>query len=437
VTLDFNAATFAIGQEETPHSPARASFQNGRMITDWTGNRRVLTQELRPVTGGVQRQRRVTAGGIGMLETDGRPAPDAAGTVAANERALRLSPERLLLSALDRPGALTPAKAKTVRNAPADAVGYASGPDTLELVFDRVSGLLLAVEQLTDDPILGDRRAMTIYTRWQDAGGIKLPRQVDVEWNGRLQGHAVYTAATVGGAADASVFSIPDSIAARAPKSSTAVAPMAVALAPVAPGVWHATGGSHHSLIVEQPTGLIVVEGPFSAARTVAVLDTLKRRFPSKPVQMVIATHHHWDHTSGLRAYLAAGVPVLIHNRSTGFVEQIASAPKTVAPDELSRAGGARAVRGVGDSLTVGTGAGRVVLYGLPTVHVEGMLMAYVPSGKVLFNSDLFGPPQQMARASALELRAAVRARNITVDWVAGGHGGPAVAWAEVEKAAQ
>src|SRR6185503_5059469 len=126
-----------------------------------------------------------------------------------------------------------------------------------------------------------------------------------------------------------------------------------------------------------------------------------------------------------------------IHNRSTGFVEQIASAPKTVAPDELSRAGGARAVRGVGDSLTVGTGAGRVVLYGLPTVHVEGMLMAYVPSGKVLFNSDLFGPPQQMARASALELRAAVRARNITVDWVAGGHGGPAVAWAEVEKAAQ
>ena len=437
VTLDFNTATFGLGQEETPHSPARATFQTGRVITDWAGNRRSLTQEVRPLTGGVQRQRRVTAGGIGMLETDGRPAPDAAGAVAGVERAMRLSPERLLLSAASTPTALSAAPPKQLRTAPSDGVRYALGPDTLDLYFDRTSGLLLSVEQVTDDPILGDRRTATWYTRWQDAGGIKLPRQVDVEWNGRPQGHTVYTAAATGGTPDAGAFAIPDSIAARAPKSSSAVPPVAVAVAQVAPGVWHLTGGSHHSLVVEQSAGLIVVEGPFSTARTRAVLDTLKVRFPAKPVQLVIATHHHWDHTSGLRGYLAAGVPVMIHNRNTGFVEQVAAAQKTVAPDQLSRGARAPQIRGIGDSLTVGEGNGRIVLYGLPTVHVEGMLMAYVPSAKVLFNSDLFGPPQQMARASALELKAAVRARNITVDWVAGGHGGPPVRWGEVEKAAQ
>src|SRR5688572_374002 len=78
LTLDFNTATFGIGQEETPASPARATLASGRIVTDLAGNRRVLTQEVRPVAGNPQRQRRVTAGGIGLLETDGRITPDGA-----------------------------------------------------------------------------------------------------------------------------------------------------------------------------------------------------------------------------------------------------------------------------------------------------------------------------------------------------------------------
>src|SRR5439155_1650476 len=108
----------------------------------------------------------------GMTETNGVPAPENPGQVATLERFMRRTPERLLLTALDNP----------------------AGADTLDLYFDRRTGLLVLTETLTDDPILGDRVTRTAFTRWQDAGGVLLWRQLDVEVNNRLQNHSVATA---------------------------------------------------------------------------------------------------------------------------------------------------------------------------------------------------------------------------------------------------
>jgi hypothetical protein len=48
-TVEFNSATFGLGQEETPASPARATFFSGRIINDFSGRRRLLSQEARPI----------------------------------------------------------------------------------------------------------------------------------------------------------------------------------------------------------------------------------------------------------------------------------------------------------------------------------------------------------------------------------------------------
>ncbi|MBI2536873.1 MAG: MBL fold metallo-hydrolase [Gemmatimonadetes bacterium] len=435
ITLSFHTATFALGQEETPASPARATVAYGRIVTDLRGNRQLFEQEVRQLTGQVTRQRRITAGGIGLLETDGRQTPAAAGAAAAAERAMRLSPERLLLAALDHPSTLSALPAREWRGSQSHGVRYAAGPDTLALYFDRWSGLLLVTETVTDDPILGDRRTVTWFTRWQPAGAIQLPRQVDIEVNGRLQSHTIYTTATVGDA-PADAFVIPDSIANRAQRASAASPPIVVQLVQLAPGVWRAEGGSHHSLVIEQPQQLVVVEGPQTTARSRAVLDTLRTRFPNKRVGVVVNTHHHWDHSGGLRGYMAAGVPVLTHARNAAFVRQIAAAAKTVAPDQLTRTRQVPAIQTVEDSLTIGSGDSRVVLYRLPTVHVEGMLMAYVPQARLLFASDVLTPAAPLNPAGSAEMVAAARAPGLAVDRFAGGHGGVAN-WADVERAAQ
>ena len=60
-TTEFNVATFGLGQEETPLSPARATFAFGRAVADFAGNRYALAQETRPVAGTPARLRQVEA----------------------------------------------------------------------------------------------------------------------------------------------------------------------------------------------------------------------------------------------------------------------------------------------------------------------------------------------------------------------------------------
>jgi len=237
-----------------------------------------------------------------------------------------------------------------------------------------------------------------------------------------------------------SLFVIPDSIKARAQPSNPTPPPITVTLVELAPNVWRAEGGSHHSLIVDQGARLAVVEAPLSALRMEAVLDTLRSRFPGKPVGIVINTHHHWDHSGGLRAVLAAGVPVVTHARNASFVRSIATAPKTVRPDILSRRlGPARprppTITTLEDSLIVGTGDGRVVAYRLPTAHAEGLLAIYVPSAKILFQSDVVNAAPTPPAAGSAELIRFVKARGLAVERVAGGHG-VVLTWADVERAA-
>jgi glyoxylase-like metal-dependent hydrolase (beta-lactamase superfamily II) len=444
VAIDFISASYGLGQEETPLSPPRGPVASGRIVTDWRGGRRVTVQELRPVAGGVQRQRQVVAGGIGMNEINGLQAPLAPGAVAGALQAMRLQPDRLLLRALDAPGALSALPARTWRGELMDGVRFAAGGDTLALYFDRGNGLLTVSEALSDDPILGDRRTVTWYTRWQDAGGVRLPRQFDTHVNGRALSYNVVTALTPNPPLPDSLFAIPDSIARRAQPLPAAPPPppaITVTLAELAPGVWRAEGGSHHSLVVDQGSQLVVVEAPQSRARFGAVLDTLRARFPGRRIGLVANTHHHWDHAGGVRTALAAGLRVATHRRNVAFVRGIGAAPKTVQPDALSRRPAPPlVVVAVGDSLVVGTGASRVVLYELPSAHAEGILAAYLPGPRILFASDVLSPPAAgssapLAALGSAELVAMVRRRGISVDRFAGGHGG-IVAWSEVERAA-
>jgi glyoxylase-like metal-dependent hydrolase (beta-lactamase superfamily II) len=297
--------------------------------------------------------------------------------------------------------------------------------------------LPVLTEVLSDDPILGDRRTVTALTRWQEAGGVLYARQVDTEVNGRLQTHTILTAVTVNGEVPDSLFVIPDSIKSKAQPGNPDPAPITVSLVELAPNVWRAEGGSHHSLIVDQGTRLALIEAPMSARRMEAVLDTLRSRFPGKPVGVAINTHHHWDHASGVRTVLAANVPVVTHARNVSFVRSIASSRKTVRPDALSRASrpARTTITAVDDSLVVGSGDSRVVAYRLPTAHAEGVLAIYVPSARILFQSDVVSANPNPPAAGSAELVKFVKARGITVERMAGGHG-RVVAWADVERAA-
>lgn len=435
--IDFNTVAFGLGQEETPLSPPRATLTMGRIVTDFAASRQQTSQEVRLVTGVTNRQRRVTVPTISLLETNGTPQMEPMAVAAGLERSLSLQIERLVLAAVRRPSLASALPSRTLRGEMVDGLRLSLTSDTVDLWFDRTTGLPIASEVLTDDPILGDRRTLTWYTRWQPAGATRLPRQIDVLVNGRLQTHTVITAASVDQPIADSLFVMPDSMVARAPKGPAAP-PITVTLVELSAGVWRAEGGSHHSLVVEQGDGLLVIEGPLSTARSNAVLDTLKARFPGKTVSAVVMTHHHWDHSGGIRGYQARGIRVIAHARNTDFVRGLATARKTVAPDRLTRGSKVPPVIAMADSLILGQGAQRVILYRLGSSHAEGLLGTWVPAAGVLFTSDVVNPVanQPLPRVGAAELVAFARSRSLTPGRYVGGHG-VVVDWGAIEAAAR
>ena len=436
--VEFNLVTFGLGQEETYLSQPRATLSYGSTVTDYAGARQVTNQEVRQVGGAVTRQRWVTLPTMSMLEQNGALSMDPATVSAGLPRAHALQIERIMLAAAHRGHSALPLPARTMLGEVADGIRLPLGPDTVNLFFGRSNGLPMASETVTDDPVLGDRRTITWYGRWQDAGGLSLPRQIDVAVNGRLQSQTVLTSVVLNPAMDPAHFVVPDSMATRAPQPAAATAPIRVLLVNLGPGVWRAEGGSHHSLVVEQGSTLLVIEGPQSSARTSAVLDTLKSRFPSKPVQGVVMTHHHHDHSGGIRAYMARGVRVIAHQRNTRFVRGIAGAAKTVAPDRLSRSPGGPPIVPVLDSLVLGTGAGKVVLYPLASSHAGGLLAAWVPAAGVVFTSDVVSPAANTPppRQGSAELVGFAKTVGIAPVRYAAGHG-IVIDWSVLEAAAR
>src|ERR1044071_8639815 len=91
--LEFNSSNFALGQEEVPLSPPRATISYGKITTDWQGSRRLTEQELRLVTGAVNRNRQVINEGIGMTELNGAQSPLAPAAVWNEVRGMRLQPQ--------------------------------------------------------------------------------------------------------------------------------------------------------------------------------------------------------------------------------------------------------------------------------------------------------------------------------------------------------
>src|SRR4029450_5151128 len=80
-----------------------------------------------------------------------------------------------------------------------------------------------------------------------------------------------------------------------------------------ADGVWFIAGDSHNSVLIEMKDYLIVVEGPLADARSIAVMDEVKKLVPNKPIKYLVNTHHHFDHSGGIRAYAADGVTIVTH----------------------------------------------------------------------------------------------------------------------------
>jgi glyoxylase-like metal-dependent hydrolase (beta-lactamase superfamily II) len=280
--------------------------------------------------------------------------------------------------------------------------------------------LVEKVVALVPNAVLGDMRFEANYSDYKDFGGVKFPMKIK-----QMVGEYPALDLTVTDVQpNAAVnIAIPEPVLQSANPYARVTSQM------VADGVWYVTGGTHHSVVIEMKDHLIVVESPLNDDRVVAVLGEVKK-LSSKPTKYVIVSHHHFDHSGGVRGIAAEGVTVIAHDANKAFFEKALAAPATVNPDRLAKSGKKATVEGTGAKRTLTDGTRTVDIYQVAdNIHHGGIIMVHLPKEKLLIEADVYTPPAPNAPAPTsvnpnwVNLADNIKRLNLTVDNIVPIHG--------------
>tara|TARA_R100001143_G_scaffold63561_1_gene71906 strand:- start:4949 stop:6634 length:1686 start_codon:yes stop_codon:yes gene_type:complete len=155
----------------------------------------------------------------------------------------------------------------------------------------------------------------------------------------------------------------------------------------VARGIWRITGGT---MVIEFADHMTLYEVGGGIDRVKAVVALARTIVPEKPVTEVIVSHHHFDHTRGLRQAIAEGLTVISRRNNGVIFEEMASHPAPNFPDDLERNGETLEFIPVDDSMVLEDDSMRVELYHtINNNHTADNLFAYVPEHNMIIEADV------------------------------------------------
>jgi metallo-beta-lactamase superfamily protein len=258
--------------------------------------------------------------------------------------------------------------------------------DVLTLAVDRTTHVPSRVMYMSDNANMGDVAIVTTFADYQDVSGVKLPRRLTTMMDKYLQFDLQVSKNTVD--VDIADLSAPASVKAAAIPTPP---PVVVSADPVAKGIWWLAGsGNHRSIVFEFDDHLVLFEAPLNEARSKAVIDKA-RTLSSKPLTTAIVSHHHFDHSGGLRVAVAEGLTIVTHRDNEAFFKDLLARPHTIVPDALQKNPKPAKFEFVDDEMTLKDKSMEVRLYHLLDNPREGTnLFAYVPRDKILVQADLY-----------------------------------------------
>jgi glyoxylase-like metal-dependent hydrolase (beta-lactamase superfamily II) len=325
-------------------------------------------------------------------------------------------------------GFLKAAAANNVSVAPAQseghtvqAVSFGVGRGTLTAYIND-QHLVERIATRVANPILGDMSVETTFSNYKDYAGVKFPTRI-VQRQG---GHPTLDVTIADVRPNAGTVGLA-STGGRGPAPAPS---MKTDLEKIADGVWFLTGGAPMSVLVEFSDHVVVIEAPQDDARTEATIAAVKRAMPAKPIRYVVNTHHHFDHSGGLRGYVAEGIPILTHEKNKPYFEQIFRSPFTLEPDRLARSPRPPVIETVGARRVLRDDSMTMELYLLQgNLHAETLLVAYLPKQKLLVQADAFHPRPGAAPLASpppftVNLVQNIRRLKLDVERVVHVHGG-------------
>jgi glyoxylase-like metal-dependent hydrolase (beta-lactamase superfamily II) len=240
------------------------------------------------------------------------------------------------------------------------------------------------VETWIDNAMLGDMLFDATYTDYRDFGGVKFPTKIV-----QKQGDYPILDLTITDVKP----NVPVNIQVQPPQAPAAAA--STTSEKLGDGVYLILGG-YAALAVDFKDYIVVIEGPQSEDRASAIIAEAKKLIPNKPIRYVVNTHAHFDHSSGLRTFMAEGATVITHQTNKAFLEKVGSLPHMLNPDKLAQANRKPSIETMTEKKVLTDGSHVIELYHMTNIgHHDGLIMAYLPKEKVLVEADAYNPAAQ------------------------------------------
>ena len=264
------------------------------------------------------------------------------------------------------------------------------------------------VQTWIPNPVIGDMYYETVYSNYRDFAGVKFPARFHHhdDWDDTSSGNPVVrgghhgfdlTITGVQANVCGDAVTVPDAV------QKAAIPPVRVESQKLADGVYLLGGGSHNSVAVEYRDFVAVVEAPLNEERSLAVIAEVRKLIPNKRIDYVVNTHHHFDHSGGLRTYVHEEASTIITHRGNRdfYGQEVLSlkAQRTLQPDRLSLYPPEEAAEGyrfetLVEKYTLSDGTRTMDVHNMQGLnHAEGMLIAYRPKEKIVIEADMYNAP--------------------------------------------
>jgi hypothetical protein len=441
--------TYAVEQSERSDGPFGVSYQQRKELRDLVRKRISRTAEVRPAQSSTWRTiNSVIADGFAGVEAGGRQVWGNIVQVEDTKKLFALSPERILLTALEASDLRTE-KETILKGVRQQVLKFTWENHPITVYLNRETYLPTAVDIIGSAPydpfwtLWGDFTTRTYYSLWNlERGGIRYPHQSDVEKNGTIYQSFTITGLKFNEPTPDDLFKI----SVETKKGFTANqltktddVPLGVPNNPsaeIAPGVIKVPG-RWDVAYVSQPDGIVIIESPMSSGYSVKVLEDVKKRFPNKKIKAVVTTSGAPPNFGGIREYVAQNIPIYPLDLNRTIIERVLGMPHKSYPDNLERKPTKPTFKIVSAKTTIGTDSNRIELIPFRTEAGERMMMIYFPEHKLLYASDLIQPGRPSGLSNPLYLSEALDAvtrEKIIVENVFGMHLG-LTPWADVAKA--
>jgi glyoxylase-like metal-dependent hydrolase (beta-lactamase superfamily II) len=259
--------------------------------------------------------------------------------------------------------------------------------DALTLAVDATTSLPAWVSWVGPDGNLGDVTYRASFTGYQPVSGVLMPTGLNttIDFRSIVQSKLYVDRQAV----DAAIDDLSAPAPVRSAQPPVAPAPVIEATS-IAKGIWFLRGAGN-SVLFEFNDHLTLFEVYASEANAKAVIEKARSLVPGKPLTEAIISHHHFDHTGGLRAAVSEGLTIVVQRGNEGLIREVTSRPAKLFPDALGRAPKPLKLRTVDDHLKMADSSMEIDIYRVvANSHMADGLMVYVPRERLLAQGDLF-----------------------------------------------